>query len=45
MVVAVACLVGYIVAGFTQNVIFTFLSGLATLAAIIAVIKMTQKKA
>ena len=44
MVVAGACLVGYIVAGFTQNVLFTFLAGLATLAVILTVIRMTQKK-
>ena len=31
MVVAVACIVGYIVAGLTQNVWLTFLSGLITL--------------
>ncbi|MBQ7816660.1 MAG: Na+/H+ antiporter NhaC family protein, partial [Oscillospiraceae bacterium] len=44
MVVAAACVVGYIVAGFTQNVIFTFLSGLATLAVILFVIKMVYGK-
>jgi len=43
MVVAVSCVVGYLVAGFTQNVLFTFLSGLATLAVILAVLKMTHK--
>ena len=44
MVVAAACVVGYIVAGFTQNVIITFLSGLATLAVILFVIKMVYGK-
>ena len=44
MVVAAACVVGYLVAGFTQNVVFTFLSGLATLAVILAVLNLTQKK-
>ena len=35
LVVAVACIIGYIVAGLTQNVLFTFLSGLLTLLCII----------
>ena len=45
MVVAGACVVGYLVAGFTQNVLFTFLAGLATLAVILAVLRLTSKKA
>jgi len=44
MVVAASCVVGYLVAGFTQNVVFTFLSGLATLAVILAVISISAKK-
>ena len=44
MVVAGACVVGYLVAGFTQNVLFTFLSGLATLAVILAFITVAQKR-
>jgi Na+/H+ antiporter NhaC len=43
MVVAVACVVGYIVAGFTQNVLFTFLAGLATLALVLAVLNVVYK--
>ncbi len=43
MVVAVSCVVGYLVAGFTQNVLFTFLAGLATLAVILAVLRITHK--
>ena len=44
MVVAGACVVGYLVAGFTQNVVFTFLSGLAALAVILAFINVAQKR-
>ena len=44
MVVAGACVVGYLVAGFTQNVVFTFLSGLAALAVILAFITVAQKR-
>ena len=43
MVVASACVVGYIVAGFTQNVLFTFLAGLATLALVLAVLNVVYK--
>lgn len=39
LVVAVACIIGYIVAGLTQNVLFTFLSGLLTLLCIIFYLK------
>ena len=39
MVVASACIVGYIVAGLTQNVFFTFGSGLITLFFVLFVIK------
>ena len=44
MTVAAACVVGYLVAGFTQNVIFTFLSGLATLAVILVAIKAANRR-
>ena len=39
MVVAIACVVGYLVAGVTQNVFLTFGSGLITLLLIVFVIK------
>lgn len=39
MVVAIACVVGYLVAGVTQNVFLTFGSGLITLLFIVFVIK------
>lgn len=42
MVVATACVVGYIVAGLTQNVFFTFGAGLTTLMIIIFIIKKKQ---
>ncbi len=43
MTVAAACLVGYIVAGLTQNVVFTFASGLITLILILALLNIISK--
>ena len=43
MVVAAACVVGYLVAGFTQNWLFTFASALITLFAILTVMKNRSK--
>ena len=39
MVVAVSCVVGYLVAGFTQNWMFTFFSALAVMFAVLAFLK------
>ena len=39
MIVAVACVIGYIVSGLTQNVLLTFISGLVTLMLILVIMK------
>ena len=44
MVVASSCAVGYIVAGFTQNWIFTVASALVTMFGILTVLKANSKK-
>lgn len=44
MVVAVAAFAGYITAGITENVIFTFLTGLAVLAAEIVILHIVYSK-
>ncbi|MBQ7902363.1 MAG: Na+/H+ antiporter NhaC family protein [Oscillospiraceae bacterium] len=43
MVVALSCAVGYIVAGFTQNWIFTVVSALVTMFGILTVLKTKHK--
>ena len=45
MTVAVSCFIGYIVAGFTQSWVLTFGIALASLFAILAVIRLSQKRA
>lgn len=44
LLVAIACVVGYLVAGFTQNVILTFVSGLIALVFIIILVSYIQKR-
>ena len=44
LVVAAACTVGYTVAGFTQNWLFTVISALTTLFVILTVIKRRNSK-
>lgn len=43
-VVAIACVAGYLVAGFTQNVVLTFVSGLVVLSVIVGFIYLKSKK-
>lgn len=44
LVVASACFIGYLVAGFTQNMILTLIAGFGSLVAIIFVIRLYQRK-
>lgn len=44
LIVAGACIVGYIVAGITQNVYLTFISGLFTLSVMLMIIKRIEMK-
>ena len=44
LVVASACFIGYLVAGFTQNVLLTLFVAFVSLSIIIFVIRLYQKK-
>ena len=44
LVVASACFIGYLVAGFTQNMILTLITGFGSLVVIIFVIRLYQRK-